>query len=800
MKFKNFIKEEKVGEFLVTERTFSDDNSKLSIGLANIHALVPGVEMNKNKIIKAVEVLKSKGANMIIFPEFCLAGYFWDNTPSKGYDNDKQEGDPKCWEYMETAVTDNHWDWVRDSLESQLDDKLQFIIFNNIRRGPGKRYFNSTYIINKKLDYKDPKWIYDKTFLPGIEKTYTISGETDRLIIDTKWGRLGCSSCLSGDTNIFTKEHGIIPINNLGQKDPEESEKYPLDITVSSLSGKHLKANKWMFNGKRQLLKIKSYSGYEIKCTPEHQLLIYDGTINDIIWKEAQDINHNDRICINSKPILRDTKLELNLPDIKKIPCGNKLRQIKKPKYMTPDLAFWLSLIISEGCYSKYRIDFINSSEKLIERFGNITKDIFELDIYKTLRTKKGGIIKWGNKTYTSNHNVYNITINSKVLSCWLEYLGVSKLNSWHKVVPWSVLQSDSESQLAYLAGYIEGDGTIHKTSRDIIFASRSEENLRQIQLILNSHGIMSRIGKSGGMPYLRVGREHSDNFYPMIEPWLVDKIIDNFPNGRSSTKFGIPSEGLKNELSKRKIVGQNLYICENNSKSGINTHSPRKIINYHSYEGGIYNKWLDDVNKIIPTYCNRFKEMLKEKYFLDPVEDISEDIIDDVYDISMLDNNYPAFTSNGIIVHNCYDFCFAQIYQEMAQVDKVDGVIQIASWRGSSEREYLGMGIKTENYYGELWDMLMDGTAARNQMWIISANAVGIHAISDARFWGGSGLWAPSGMKLLQAGHKDDELLLIHNVDIKGEVEFEKNDFDYTEDFDLIYKIINGKRCFTRL
>lgn len=341
MKFKEYITEEKIGNFNVLEKFYSDKNENLSIGLANIHALVPSVEMNKNKITKVVEILKNRGANMIIFPEFCLAGYFWDKTPSTGYDNKKQEGDPECWEYMDTAVIDNHWDWVKDSLESQLDDTLKFIIFNNIRKGPERKYYNSTYVINRKLDYKNPEWIYDKTFLPGIEKTYTISGKTDRLNIDTKWGRFGFSSC---------------------------------------------------------------------------------------------------------------------------------------------------------------------------------------------------------------------------------------------------------------------------------------------------------------------------------------------------------------------------------------------------------------------------------------------------------------------------YDFCFSQIYQEMARVDKVDGVIQVASWRGSSKREYPGMGVHTENYYGDLWNMLMDGTAARNQMWVISANAVGIHAISDARFWGGSGLWAPSGLKMIQAGHEKDELLLIHNVDIKGEVEFEKNDFDYSEDFKIIYDIINGKRSFTRL
>jgi len=147
-----------------------------------------------------------------------------------------------------------------------------------------------------------------------------------------------------------------------------------------------------------------------------------------------------------------------------------------------------------------------------------------------------------------------------------------------------------------------------------------------------------------------------------------------------------------------------------------------------------------------------------------------------------------------------CYDFCFSQIYQEMSQIDKVDAVIQMASWRGSSNRDYPEMNIASDNYYGVLWDMLMGSTAARNQMWVITANAVGIHNISKARFWGGSGIWAPSGLKMVQSSHNRDELLIIHNIDIKKEVKFEKDDFDYSVDFNKIYKILKGKRSFTRM
>ncbi|MEA2188708.1 MAG: hypothetical protein QOK16_3719 [Solirubrobacteraceae bacterium] len=39
---------ESIDEFLIVERSYSDDESKLSVGLANIHAEVPDVEANKS--------------------------------------------------------------------------------------------------------------------------------------------------------------------------------------------------------------------------------------------------------------------------------------------------------------------------------------------------------------------------------------------------------------------------------------------------------------------------------------------------------------------------------------------------------------------------------------------------------------------------------------------------------------------------------------------------------------------------------------------------------------------------------
>jgi len=126
--------ESKGGEFRITERYFSNNENLPSIGIANIHSIVPDIEANKAKMLRSLEIFKEKGVNCVVFPELCLSGYFW-------------EDEPECRRYMDKAVIENHAHWVYDKLKPLIDDKLTGIIFNNIRKGTGRKYLNSTYII-----------------------------------------------------------------------------------------------------------------------------------------------------------------------------------------------------------------------------------------------------------------------------------------------------------------------------------------------------------------------------------------------------------------------------------------------------------------------------------------------------------------------------------------------------------------------------------------------------------------------------------------------------------------------------
>ncbi len=164
--------------FSIVERVFSEDEDSLSIGVANIQAVVPDIEANKEKMARAVKIFKEKKVNMAIFPEFCLSGYFW-------------EDERECRRYMHRAVTQNHVDWIESTLRPMLDENLKVIIFNNITMGLEKKYLNATFVLTEAHDYLDDANIYNKVFIPGMEKNFTESGRSARLALDTRWGKFG---------------------------------------------------------------------------------------------------------------------------------------------------------------------------------------------------------------------------------------------------------------------------------------------------------------------------------------------------------------------------------------------------------------------------------------------------------------------------------------------------------------------------------------------------------------------------------------------------------------------------------
>ena len=196
-----------VDEFLITERSYSDDESKLSVGLANIRAEVPDVEANKDKVLRAVSIFKERGVNMAVFPEFCLTGYFWQERTD-------------VLAHMNAALAEDHADWIERELRPLIGDGLDAIVLNNLTAGREKdRFLNRTFVIGRHDDYLADENSYDKVFIPGIEKDYTESGRDDRLVLQGRHGRLGFTTCydylfseLLREYSMMEKVDGIVQL------------------------------------------------------------------------------------------------------------------------------------------------------------------------------------------------------------------------------------------------------------------------------------------------------------------------------------------------------------------------------------------------------------------------------------------------------------------------------------------------------------------------------------------------------------------------------------------------------------
>lgn len=193
--------------------------------------------------------------------------------------------------------------------------------------------------------------------------------------------------------------------------------------------------------------------------------------------------------------------------------------------------------------------------------------------------------------------------------------------------------------------------------------------------------------------------------------------------------------------------------------------------------------------------------------------EDLSKNEATHIYDKTFLpgiENVYERSGQDDVLVINtpwgrfgfttCYDMCFSQLYETYGMKNRVDGVIQLASWRGPAVRAYPMMNIRTDQYYGYQWNIMAAARAITNQIWMIACNSVGVQHKGGYTFWGGSGLWAPSGIPLFQASSVEEQLCILHQVDIQNEVETEDDDFDFYDSFIEVYQAIPGKRAFTRM
>lgn len=514
--------------------------------------------------------------------------------------------------------------------------------------------------------------------------------------------------CLAGSTYIATQEHGIIRIGDLHTDGIAEKKEF--QTTITGRNGL-AKTSKWIYRGKSNTLRLTTKKRYVLRCTPEHRVLTLSNA-GDLIWKQAQEFDVGDFVCLTPTVCTRSTPLALNLPDVPRHPNSHNTKTPIKPEFMTPDLAFLLGMLVSEGCHDHYRARIANSDMALITRCTACLEKLFGLTAYISTRDAIGEVCTIAGKQTKATKLCYNIEVNSSTLSSWLTYLGLlpggykkgtlSRSLSWEKVVPWSILQADADSQIAYLAAYIEGDGSVYNEKGGVNFYSQSVKNLHQLQILLSAHGISSTRATRA---CLYVNQTNARKLHVLVQPYMISKhfgaagLHKDYRTG-SGLRTGVPASFVTTVLRDRFIrwefpgawyfndLHEEVFIHRAGQLFGPSLS--RVGFTYQSYKKGMFNKFLTNLRAVSPSTTDKLLSLLSTEYYFDPVISIKKCKPTHVYDLSMAEGEEPAFVANGIVVHNSGETNFNTMEKVMsAFLEKLRGVRELFTRRILSEKIY---------------------------------------------------------------------------------------------------------------
>lgn len=360
----------------------------------------------------------------------------------------------------------------------------------------------------------------------------------------------------------------------------------------------------------------------------------------------------------------------LRLPIIKTLRGTTSRGFIRVPSKMTPELAEFIGLFTAEGNIQQNRsnssIVFTNSDTKLLNKFIELAKIIFDVD----------------SKITKNKNRSPCIVINRKVLTDLLKEISAAGKASSKKVPP-LILKSSNLTLSRYLKGYYLGDGSFSDGEIEMSTASRDLQI--GLSYILTRLGIFHILSKKQvkGKNYFRIfirGIENLTNFYELI------KSNDGF-NKIQVIKDYIDSK--KNTYNSYDIVPLCSKFIQNLYKNSRATYTELKskgieITNYTTNQENmglnIFRKFITTVVKENKNHLYKLSNLLKN-IFCDKVLYIEElEGPFDVYDFSIPGTENFVGGWGGVILHNTV------VLHEFAKWSDADVIVYTACGERGNE------------------------------------------------------------------------------------------------------------------
>lgn len=260
-----------------------------------------------------------------------------------------------------------------------------------------------------------------------------LGGGIETMNITEGFGRFGSGKCIAKDTlvsYINDEEFHLESIEDtynkyvtkFGEEKFEEGyivKGIPARVNSLTNSGLTLEQTSAIYREKvAEIARVKTKRGRELKVTLPHKLLVL--TPDGITWKQAGGIQKGESIAYP------------------------KLVTLPKNSQLTEEDAYFLGMFVAEGCANPLSITI--TEEKVKDWLVNYLQNRF-------------GYTATVRKRVEPNRRDQYLILIRKSTRPLLEKLAESKAGD--KYIPSSIFTSTTAVQKAFLAGYLEGDGSL---------------------------------------------------------------------------------------------------------------------------------------------------------------------------------------------------------------------------------------------------------------------------------------------------------------------------------------------------
>ncbi|MGI5857947.1 MAG: adenosylcobalamin-dependent ribonucleoside-diphosphate reductase [Tepidanaerobacteraceae bacterium] len=260
-------------------------------------------------------------------------------------------------------------------------------------------------------------------------------------------------------------------------------------------------------NGKKDVMRLVTKSGYHIKATPDHRFLTTEG------WKELREIKAGDVTLIQSGEGSFAKNDILPFPVVNKYTGKNgRTYTFNFPQKWSQELGQVLGWLVGDGWLrdqdENYRIGFTFGKDdiEVLDYLKGIINGMYGKDI-REVKRKNG---------------VYHLSYHSKYMVNFFKNLGIKSVGAQDKEVPGTLFKAPYSAIQGFLQALFAADGTVRTNSKPnsewIALTSKSKKLLTQVQMLLLNFGIksviMNRSRKPQEKKFRYVTADGEERFY----------------------------------------------------------------------------------------------------------------------------------------------------------------------------------------------------------------------------------------------------------------------------------------------